>query len=90
MKNNDKNNLNDKDLENISGGDIGNKEQFDKEKIQEMFKNRDWRPALAAYGGPDPRSWEGYRKRMEEEKKKQDKKEGVEPLLPATPEKEDK
>ena len=85
MKNNDKNNLNDKDLENISGGNIGNKKKFDKEKIT------DRKYCELAYGGPDPRRrWERFKREMEEKRKKQDEKEGAEPLLPATPDKEDK
>ena len=90
MKNNDKNNLNDKELENISGGDIGNKMKFDKEKLRNIPN----RPAMA-YGiiSPmvaNPISWEMYRRRMEEKTKKQDEKEGPESLLPETPDKEDK
>ena len=85
MKNNDKNNLNDKELENISGGDIGNKMKFDKEKITDM------KYYVLAYGGPDPRRrWEILEREMEEKRKKQDEKEGAESLLPATPEKENK
>ena len=94
MKNNDKSNLNDKDLENISGGDIGNKKKFDKEKLCNI-PNVPAMTSAMTYGiiSPmvaNPISWEIYRRRMEEKTKKQDEKEGAEPLLPETPDKEDK
>ena len=90
MKNNGKNNLNDKDLENISGGDIGNKKKFDKEKLRNIPNMPAMTYGIISPMVANPISSEMYRRRMEEKTKKQDEKEGPESLLPETSDKKDK
>ena len=94
MKNNDKSNLNDKELENISGGNRENKIRFRARAINFWLTLKGGNHMMM-YGGPSPIRRHNTNtlidpEKLMEKRKKQDEKEGAEPLLPATPEKEDK
>ena len=82
MKNNDKSNLNDKELENISGGNMETKKLTKK-----IYPTHDTPipPVVTDYGGPDPRFWDERLKRKLQEEKELD----IDPMLPSVSSEED-